>query len=199
MIFENEEILSWLKSLNDGRKVLIIPNNIFLKLNNDDCLYLIDFLGSFIFLMLPYKEIIFFEWLKINDEVIWNDLWKINQDEPYIVSISFLPQLLNKSRGFPICDLQLNDNYYFNSLHIINEESKAMLDAAKTRFTDNKLIDTAQLLAIEISMAPIDIWRFCFNHKIPIEDGKLAVASLVEDNILLHLKTAEEISEFIEF
>ena len=61
---------------------------------------------------LPPSEISFFEWLKKNDNIVWNDLW--NEDEDlYQVSIDLLPQFSDNRNGFPICDLQDGLNYYF--------------------------------------------------------------------------------------
>ena len=147
--------------------------------------------------MLPLKEIKFFEWLKLNDYPIWQDLWENEDEEPYIVGLSFLPDLIDKNRGFPICDLLNNDNYYFTNLHIVNEESKANLDAIRTRFKNNLPLAHSQLLALEISIAPIDLWRFCYNHNISIEKGKEALNALLEDKILIRYKNAEELSDFI--
>ena len=53
-------------------------------------------------LKLPPKEIAFFEWLKENDEPVWNDLWDLD-DDPYKISIEFLHHFINDENGFPIC------------------------------------------------------------------------------------------------
>jgi len=66
---------------------------------------------------LPPSEIHFFEWLKKNDNVVWNDLW--NDDENlYKVSIDLLAQFSLNRNGFPICDLGEGLNYYFTVKHI---------------------------------------------------------------------------------
>jgi hypothetical protein len=148
---------------------------------------------------LPDREIQFFEWLRKEDSEIWNDLWGTEEVEPYIVGISFLPLLLDRSRGFPICDLEKNDNFYFTNDHMVDEESKIFLDTARERFQNRESLTIAQLLTLEISLAPIDIWHFSFNHNISLKTAKQAVSQLVDDRVLVHLKEAGHIAGFVKF
>ena len=158
---------------------------------------------------LPHKEIIFFEWLKINDIEVWKDIWNNvcdneecnhNDEDLYIVSIALLANILDDSgRGFPICDLVNNDNYYFHKDQMIGEEGKIIIDVAKKMFNYKQKITIAQLLAIEINIAPIDIWHFAYKHQLSINEVKSAVKELVEDNAIIHLTDAEYLLPFIPF
>jgi hypothetical protein len=149
---------------------------------------------------LPEKEIIFFEWLKINDTPVWNDLWNDELLEPYIVSLIFLPVLIKRGyRGFPICDLIENDNYYFTPQHLADKESEIFSESAKTIYLNKGKMTIPQLLAMEISLDPIDIWHFAYKHQISVAECKKAVLDLVNDEVLVHLKDASHLSTFIDF
>jgi len=158
-----------------------------------------EFSGKFLF-RLPETEITFFEWLKENDFEVWNDIWNDGIAENYIVSIDLLPVIMNlDGRGFPICDLQTVDNYYFSIENMADKESKILIEASQELFKNNKSLTVSQLLALEISLAPIDIWHFAYRHKINLKTAKEAVQLLVADEVLVHLKEAEYISPFINF
>lgn len=151
---------------------------------------------------LPSKEIEFFEWVKRNDPNVWDDLWTGDtlDNESYVITLNFLP-LLKKfpDRGFPICDLLSTDNYYFTAQHMVDKESEMMVESVKQRFKGKHKLTLAQLLVLEISIDPIDIWHFAYKYKVNIDDAKEAVHELVEDGVLVHLKDADHLSSFIEF
>jgi hypothetical protein len=153
---------------------------------------------------LPESEIIFFEWLKENDFTVWNDIWNDSNNElntePYLVSINLLPVIMNlDGRGLPICDLKTTDNYYFTLNNMLDKESKILIEASQELFKKNKSLTPAQMLALEISLDPIDMWHFAYKHKISLDIAKEAVNSLVADNALVHLREAEHIAPFIHF
>ncbi len=150
---------------------------------------------------LPEKEITFFEWLRRADEPVWNDLWgSESEEERYIVAISFLPLLVySVCRGFPICDLLEADNYFFTPAHMVDAESKTLIESARTLFTERLPMTPAQLLALEISIDPTDIWHFAYKHKIALGEAKKAVQELVDDHALVHFKSAEHLASFIDF
>lgn len=176
-----------------------LSDEIFLSLTNDVASELADKYGSSILMKLPSREIRFFEWLHENDKEIWDDLWGNTDEEPYIVGISFLPVLLDKMRGYPICDLMNNENYFFTSAHIVDKESEILLESAKTRFLNKEDLSVAQLLILQISISPTDIWHFAYNYRIDLNEAKQAVEELVQDNALVHLKEAEHLAPFINF
>ena len=175
------------------------------SLLNDDAIEAIlnEFSGKCM-LRLHVTEIKFFEWLKQNDLAVWNDIWLNDNnelaEEPYLVSIDLLPVIMNlDGRGFPICDLQTTDNYYFTLNNMVDRESKILIAASQELFRSNKSLTPAQMLALEISLDPIDIWHFAYKHRIELDIAKSAVHSLVADNALVHLKEAEYIAPFVNF
>ena len=147
---------------------------------------------------LPQEEIVFFEWLKDKDKKVWDDLWK-SEEEEYIIALNFLPYLIEHSRGFPICDLLENDNYYFLPKHMVDKESEIMIDSVQKRYRERKTLTVEQTLVLEISVTPIDIWHFCYRYNIEIDRAKQAVSNLVDDGILVHLKETEHLAHFIDF
>ena len=151
---------------------------------------------------LPEFEINFFEWLREVDAPVWDDLWKSDNisEEPYFVSTLLLSFIIeNKDRGFPICDLLTTDNYFFTQDHMVDEESKVFMDVSKSKLENRERMTTTELLALEISLAPIDIWHFAYKFKLSLNQCKNAVHELVKDNALIHLKEAEHLAPFIKF
>jgi len=173
--------------------IIEIPEEMFKLLDNDQVNYIVDILGGKKLITLPKAEIEFFEWLKVNDPNVWNDIWVDEIYDPYIVSINMLPDLvgIDNDRGFPICDLVNCDNYYFSLDFMQDEESKIVIDSAQERLLDKEKLTTAQKLALEIYLAPIDIWHFAYKYRISLDEAKAAVIELVEDDALVHLKEYE--------
>lgn len=194
----NKQIIDFFVKLVNDDGVLHIPSEVFAKMDKDyGELLKNDFIHTRM-MKLPESEIYFFEWLKENDRLVWNDLWETD-DEPYIISLEFLPRLLEKDgRGFPICDLRTVDNYYFTPQLLVDKESDAMIEATKIRFTEKQAISTNQLLALEIHFGGIDIWHFAYKHNIDLAEAKKAAHSLIDDQILIHLTQAEHLAPILE-
>lgn len=200
------ELIKWFQELISSRDYLDLDQQTIELLDKDIAIYLAKYYQDSVLIKLPPFEIAFFEWMRQVDYSAWSDLWTskdiVNSDEqhnePYIVSISFLPNLLDKHRGLPICDLLEVDNYYFTEDHIVGKESGFLLDSIKSMFLEKKKLTIAQMLLLEISFFPIDIWHFAYKHKLDLSDAKNAVKELVDDNVLLHLVSAEHIAGFIE-
>lgn len=187
--------------MNSNQNLIEIDENLFAELQNEQILtnFLSNIEHTKMF-KLPQKEIDFFEWLKLEEPQIWKDLWSDELTPPYYVSLNFLPLIIkNGYRGFPICDLLNNDNYYFVPAHLADRESEIFADSSKTRFINRQALTVPQLLAMEISLDPIDIWHFAYKHKIEISEAKKAVKSLVDDELLVHLTDSEYLSVFINF
>ena len=72
-----------------------------------------------------------------------------------------------------------------------------MIDSVKERVLAKEPLTVAQLLALEISFGPIDIWRFAYHHQISLDSAKNAVKVLVDDGVLIHIKDAETLARFI--
>ena len=192
------------KSIKNKKFIHLTEDEFFLLNDKIIATILNDFAGKYL-IRLPENEIRFFEWLKINDYNVWHDIWindavENNFDEIYLVSINLLPVFMNlDGRGLPICDLQNTENYFFTMAHMVDEESKLMIAATQELFKNQQPLTIAQMLALEISLDPIDIWHFAYKHKIDLEQAKEAVKTLVADNALVHLKEAEYIAPFIHF
>jgi len=180
--------------------IIDLPENVFSSLTLEQAESIVAHFQGNVFLRLPLKERLFFDWLKIKDEPVWNDLWNDESVEPpYIVSVIFLPMLLDEVRGFPICDLLTEDNYYFTNDHFISDEADVLIEAVKERFLAQQTLTVSQLLVLEISMSPIDIWRFAYHHKIELHHAKNAVQLLTDEKLLIHLKSSEDLADFVEF
>lgn len=190
----------WYQSNLPVNHILEIPDFIYDEIEQSQAQFLADFYSNDTLFRLPGKEVIFFEWLKENDIDVWKDLWDDELNSPYIISLSFLPLLKrNGYRGFPICDLVTQTNYYFAPAHLADKESELFVESAKTIFMNKQPMTLPQLLAMEISLEPIDIWHFAYKHNVSIADAKKAVHDLVNDELLVHLKDAEHLSTFIDF
>ncbi len=192
------EIIKWCEKTAGQSQFIDFPEEIFNSINEETARELVVRFSANTFIRLPSREISFFEWLKLNAPEIWDDLWGDSGEEPYIVSISFLPLLTDSSRGFPICDLVKNDNYYFTEAHIADKESRIFLESVRERFLNKDKLSIAQTLILEISLAPIDIWHFAYRFGLDIGAAKNAVRELVDDNILIHLTDASHLAGFIE-
>lgn len=193
------EIIEYCKSKAENGTYIEFENEIFESLTKEQAQLIAKELGGKVFIKLPQSEIQYFEWLKENDPKIWDDLWLSDEYEPYLVGAALLPVLISDcGRGFPICDLLNNDNYYFNIAMMSDEESKVSIETAQTRFMNKDNLSTSQLLALEISIEPIDVWRFAYKYKISVDEAKAAVHVLVEDQSLVHLTSAEHLAHLIQ-
>ena len=194
-----QELLTWFEIQKQQSDILIVPPEILGFIDTTNSQAIVSHFHSHTFIQLPESEMTFFRWLQHSAPDVWDDLWKTDaHDEPYIVSISLLTDILQKNRGFPICDLMTTDNYYFTSEHFIKGESDDFIEAIQNKILSESPLSLSQLLAWEIYTAPIDIWRFSYMYSIPLHDAKKAVHELVEDRILIHLKTAAELSAYME-
>lgn len=194
-----EELLAKCISNAEAGRIIEFSAEDLALIDRETAVNFVSALGGSAFMRLPEKEIRFFEWLREHDESVWRDLWGESPEEPYVVGITFLPVLLEPVRGFPICDLLSNDNYYFTPIHILGGEAEHYVAAVKDRFLAKEKLTPAQLLALEISLAPIDVWRFGYQHGILPDAAKRAAENLVSDGIIVHFRKAEELANFIEF
>lgn len=193
-----QEVINWISEQVDSKESLVIPEEIFDKLNTENAKFICNSFNNNRMLKLPKREIEFFEWLKINDPKVWEDIWYEVTEEPYIVGIGLLPQLIDKLTGFPICELQFEDNYYFTAKHIVNKEAHLFVESIKTRFLDNQELTLQQLLLLQISSQPTDIWHFAYHFNQDLQKSKLAIKTLVQDKMLIHLTNAEHLTTFVE-
>ena len=168
-------------------------------LTADHVFTLRDRYGSRVLMRLPDQEVAFFNWMRQEDPASWTDLWG-GEDEPYLVSLAHLEDLVGEAgtRGFMIRDLVGVDNYFFSPNLLIEKESDAFIGAVRERFSANQSLTPAQLLALEASLGPIDIWHFAYRHQMSLEMAKRAVAQLVDDRILLHVPRADHLVQYFD-
>ncbi len=193
-----DDILGWFDTALKRDVPATIPAEIFDQLTPSLAEEISTRHRSYGLIRLPDYEQQFFEWLRTTDPAVWDDLWG-GSDEPYVVSISFLPSLLDRRRGFPICDLMSTDNYYFFPAMLEwTAEARDYTEAVRNRFATGESLTPEQLLVLEIHAGgAIDIWHFAYHYAIPLAEAKAAVATLVEDKVLAHLRTAELLAPFL--
>jgi hypothetical protein len=194
----DKEVINWCEDHLAKNDYLSFPEEMLDVLSDGNIQAVIDKYGTKYLMKMPQSEVQFFEWLKINDLMVWKDLWE-GEEEPYLVAVNFLPLLLSKIRGFPICDLLDNDNYFFTDEHLISDEAKLMKETVRQMYMDHKQLTVEQALILEISIEPIDIWRYAYRYNLSVERAKKAVQNLVGEKMLLHIKDAEQLSGFITF
>lgn len=196
----DNEIVNWFEKQAQSSRYIIIPQDVFDSITFEQSELIMRHFAHTALMLLPKREIEFFEWLKVHEESVWTDLWADAADEPYVVGVSFLSKLIKlPDRGFPICDLINNDNYYFSVSHMIDEEAKAFLESSRLRLLAKEKLTVAQLLAVEIAENPIDIWHFAYKYKLSISPVKQTVAQMVEDKVLIHFPDASHLANFIEW
>ncbi len=145
---------------------------------------------------LPEKETAFFEWLKVEDRAVWNDLWN-GENDPYIVSWNFLDHLTSESNGFPICDLENVDNYYFTERHIKIPDGINALQDIIQKITNHTNLTIGEALLYEAYCSPIDLWHFCYRYTLPLKAAKKAVEELDHAALLVHLTKHEDLIDYI--
>ncbi len=156
--------------------------------------------GTRLLMRLPEHEIAFQEWLKVHDPAVWRDLWDTADAPDYAVSLAFLPEFAGTGAdgAFLICDLQTTDNYFFTPEMLLDKESADFVEAVRTRFLAGGSLSPEQALTVEISAGPMDIWHFAYRRGVDLDRAKRAVASLVEDRIVVHVPKADHLSSFFD-
>lgn len=196
---ETTELIYWCRENRPNNDIIDIPESIFKSINEEQAQLFINEYSNDTIFKLPEREIKFFEWLKENEPLVWQDIWDDELYPPYFVSIGLFHRFIDCDyKGYPMCDLQSNDNYYFVPQHLADKESKILVESAKTRYIDKEPLTIPQWLALSISMGHVDIWHFAYKNGLSISDCKYSVNMLVEENLLVHLKEAEHLSVFVE-
>ncbi|MCB9059071.1 MAG: hypothetical protein H6627_10940 [Calditrichae bacterium] len=145
---------------------------------------------------LPPAEIRFFDWLKKNDNAVWQDIWG-DDENLYRVSIDLLPQFLKENNGFPICDLQETPNYYFTQKHI-KPEGMAQMESIILKTQNNTKLDIDELVLFELHIAPFDIWHFAYRYDLPLADCKELISEMVYKGWIVHLPDSEDLLRYID-
>jgi hypothetical protein len=149
---------------------------------------------------LPEHEVGFFDWLRQHDPGVWTDLWEGQEHAPYLVSTAFLKDFVGAPMkgAFMICDLQSQVNYYFTDDMLLEKESTDYVNAVRERFLGGGNLTVEQALTVEISAGPVDIWHFAYLRGVDLDRAKKAVASLVDDRIIVHVPSADHLSSYFD-
>ena len=189
---EFQELVRKLRPVEERIHAVQITEEEIGRLTREQAEELVALYGSSALMTLPHKEREFFTWLRQNDEPIWNDLWG-SDETPYQVSLGYLPDLLPNRRGFVICDLVDNPNYYFTIDDISAENGSAYLDAALEIVKNEGRLSMDQAFVVEVWRAPIDQWRFAYMYRQPLAEVKNMVQWLLSEEILTpHASEQEE-------
>lgn len=195
----NEDLYALCENSLSEHGHIVIPDDVLDSLDAESITAIGTQFSGGTLMLLPQREVTFFEWLRIEDPAVWADLWA-GDDLPYIVSLAHLPDLVGASPRptYVIRDLLTEDNYYFSPDLLIEKESDAFIHAVRDRMQSQMSLTISQLLALEASLGPVDIWHFAFSHKIALDVAKAAVAHLVDDRILLHVPRADHLAQYFD-
>jgi len=160
----------------------------------EDIEHLQNVYGGVDLMRLPPREKAFFDWLKAEDPEVWHDLWE--EDEDMLVTLAFLGDFKRNMNGFPICDLEKADNYFFTKHHV-KPEGIAALSGILTKAERGEELSIVEALMFEIVSQPVDIWHFCYKFGIPVEKGKHAARQLAEHNWLVHLPEHDDSIRYV--
>lgn len=186
-----EDLARRLQQPAEGIHMVEITDEEITALTREQAEQLVALYGSNALITLPHREQEFFAWLRQHDEPVWNDLWG-GDEHPYQVSLGYLPDLLPNRRGFAICDLVENPNYYFTVNNISQEEGTPFLDAALAIIRKEERLSMEQAFVVEVWRAPIDQWRFAFLYRLPLDQVKAMVQWLMAEGILTPPAQREE-------
>jgi hypothetical protein len=165
------------------------------SLTDEDIRYLQAMFGAHTLMKIPEREMHFFDWLKAEDAPVWDELWE--DDADMCVSLAFLENFRMGANGFLICDLEDTDNYFFTVRHI-KPDGVAGLSKIIDKAAKGRQLSISEALLFEISVAPIDVWHFCYKHRVPLSRGKAAVADLDSHQWLVHLTKSEDLVKYLE-
>ncbi len=166
----------------------------------DEAERIIEHFGGNTLVRLPESEIRFFEWLKKEDQAVWNDLWEDDQeDESYLVSVDFLREFIRETPSFPICDLIDVPNYWFTFRHIKPKGLEYLQEEIRLKVETDQDLTLEELFLLEISVSSTDIWHFCHRHEVPVERMKKAVSEMVYKGWIVHLTDRDDLVRYLDF
>ena len=166
------------------------------QLRLDESQHIVDHFHGHALMKLPPAEVHFFDWLRKNDNAVWQDLWG-DEENMYQVSIDLLPQFLKEKNGFPICDLQEQPNYYFTQRHI-KPEGMSQMEKILQKTENNKKLDIDELILFELHIAPFDIWHFAYRYNLPLADLKELISEMVYKGWIVHLTDSKDLLRYID-
>lgn len=166
------------------------------SLRPDEVQYFVDRYHGFALMKIPPSEVDFFEWLRIKDEPVWNDIWE-GEPDVYKVSTDLLPVFLEGQNGFPICDLVDEPNYWFSERHI-KPKGQEELEDILLKYQNEEKLSVAELFLLELLNAPMDIWHFCYRYRLSVDAMKQTIGNMVSKGWLVHLTDREDLVKYIE-
>ncbi len=165
------------------------------QLNSKMVRKIVDHFHGRVLMKLPPSELKFFEWLKKNDNAVWNDIWGDN-DNLYLLSIDLLGQFLKEKNGFPICDLEV-PNFYFTVKHI-KPKGLEQMEQIIQKSEQNKQLDIDELILFELHLAPFDIWHFVYRYDLPLNEVKELISDMEYKGWIVHLPNSEDLLRYID-
>jgi hypothetical protein len=179
---------------------LILSSDQLASMSEKDAEDVREEFGMHTLLRLPEHEIAFYEWLRTSDPSVWTDLWGDAAEAPYQVSLAYLKDFVGApgKGAFLICDLQTQDNYFFTPDMLLEKESTEFVNAVRDRFIGGGTLTVEQALTVEISAGPVDVWHFAYMRGIDLLRAKRAITSLVDDRIIVHVRSAEHLSTYFD-
>lgn len=195
-----EDLARYCQQSLDQHGHLAFSTDILTAMSAEDAAEIASVYGSRSLMRLPEHEVAFQEWLRKAEPAVWNDLWEGEPDAPYLISLSYLQDFAGGGGkgAFLICDLQVEDNYYFTPDMLLEKESTDFVSAVRDRFLAGGTMTVEQALTVEMSTGPMDIWHFAYLRGVDLQRAKQAVASLVADRIIVHVPKAEHLSSFFD-
>lgn len=191
------KLLSEKEKERDRQNYIQFSSEELLKLKDDQAKHLIDVFHGHTLMRLPQEEIDFFEWLKIMDLPVWEDLWADSDDTLYLISIDLLKQFTGDHGAFPICDLINEPNYWFSSRHIKPKGNKE-LETILNKTENGQRLTASELFLYELISRPTDIWHFCYCHKIALNAMKSVIDDMVFKGWLVHLPDRADLVKYID-
>ncbi len=168
------------------------------ELSQNDKKEIISVFHGRVMLKIPDSEVAFFEWVKKEDYDVWNDLWGDFPEREYQVSMDFLEYFGGEQNGFPICDLEGAENYYFTMEHI-KPEGRNVMPAIVKKNDARKQLDIDELFLFELHVAPIDIWHYAYRYKLSLNTAKQMISDMVYKSWIVHLPERDDLLKYIAF
>lgn len=166
------------------------------EMRADELEHVIDYFHGYALMRLPDFEVAFFEWLKKKDLAVWQDLWG-DEENTYLVSIDLLREFTGERRQFPICDLIDQPNYWFSPRHIKPKGQEA-LEEIVLKIENNESLAPDELFLVELTRGPLDVWHFCYEHRLALAEMKALIADMVYRGWLVHLEKRDDLVKYID-
>ena len=177
-------------------RILSFSSDELETLRSDEAQHFIRAMQRNILMRLPDDEIAFFEWLKVNDPEIWDDIWE-GEEDVYNVSLALLSQFVGNKNGFPICDLIDQPNYWFVVEHI-KPKGMEQIEQIFEKIEKGEQLGSMEMFLAEITQAPMDIWHFSYKYGLSVKSVKVMIEEMVHKGWIIHLSDREDLVKYVE-